>query len=97
MDGQLNVTGAVFEPLEEPVGDLVMQVSIVAGGFEKRAVRLAAVVGDVTLQRIVVFPDGDGIVGFLDTEPPDGARRVVGYLGEEEVETDITFGAGGIV
>jgi hypothetical protein len=95
MDWTINVSEAVFEPLEEPLGDMVMQVSIAGSGFAERAIPPVARVGDVPLQRIMVSPQGDGIVGFLDTEPDDGARLVVGYLGEEMVETGITYHGGG--
>lgn len=97
MDWEIQVSRAVFEQLEEPLGEMVMQVSVVGSGFGERAVPPVASVGDVPLQRIMILPGGSGIVGFLDTEPPDGAQLVVGYLDEEMVETDIAYRHGGDV
>jgi hypothetical protein len=97
MDWEIEVSEAVFETLEEPLGEMVMQVSIGGSGFAERAVPPVARVGDVPLQRIMVSPGGGGIVGFLDTEPDDGARLTVGYLGEDLVETDFAYHGGGEV
>ena len=95
MSWGIAVSEAVFEKLEEPLGSLVIRVSVGGSGFVERAVPVAARVGDVPLQRIVVSPDGEGIVGFLDAEPADGAHLAVGYLGEEEIETDFAYRHGG--
>lgn len=95
MSWEIEVEGAVFEKLEEPIDGMVVRVSIVGGGFVERAVPPAGRVGDVPLRRIAVSPDGGGIVGFLDAEPADGARLAVGYLGEVEVETDFAYRHGG--
>ena len=62
MDWEIEVSEAVFEPLEEPLGDMLMRVSIAGSGFAERAMPVVANVGDVPLQRVVVSPGGDGVV-----------------------------------
>lgn len=95
MEGGIEVRRVVFEPIEPPLGDLVIQVSVEASGLVARAVPPVASVGDVPLQRILVLPGERGLLGFLDSEPADGAQLVVGYLGEEPVETDLAYHRGG--
>lgn len=95
MSWEIEVGAVVFEKLEEPLDGMVVRVSVAGGGFVERMIPPTGRVGDLPLRRIVVAPGGEGIVGFLDAEPADGARLTVGYLGEGEVETDFAYRRGG--
>jgi hypothetical protein len=43
------------------------------------------------------MPGGTGLVGFLQSEPPDGAKLALGYADTGLQDTDVEYEAGGIV
>lgn len=86
------ITSATFEMLAEPpIPEWVMRVTARGEGFEVRALPLAAQVGELAVEGIQLDIEGTGFVGFLVTEPPEGAMLRVGTLDEGLHDTGITY------
>jgi hypothetical protein len=90
-----NVDAAEFEELAEPpVERWVIRVNADGSGFEHRAEPLVGRVGNVSLEGVIVKPDGDGFLAFLADVPPDGAELRVGYGDDDLIDTGILYERG---
>lgn len=88
----IRVEYAQFEMLvERPIPEWVMRVTVKGSGFVIRALPLMAQVGDLTVEGLQLNPDGTGFVGYLPTEPAQGAMLRVGYPEGEIMDTDFTY------
>jgi hypothetical protein len=88
----ITVQDAQFEMLAEPpIPEWVMRVSVKGSGFVIRALPLVAQVGDLAVEGVQLDPDGAGFIGYLPTEPADGAKLRVGYPEGDLVDTDFTY------
>jgi hypothetical protein len=94
---QPTVNSAQFESPDPdaPGGPWVLALHVQGEGFYPRGFALFATVGDVNVQAIVEASDGSGFIGFLATQPADGAVLSVGY--EDMVETSVTYQSSGQV
>jgi hypothetical protein len=90
---KLEVSGALFDRLAEPVQDFRFRIFVSGANFTNRAAAVMATVGDIPVRQIVIDPGGHGFVGFLDRQPKDGDRLVVRYTDSEPITTDITYHA----
>ncbi|GAA1197112.1 hypothetical protein F4556_007322 [Kitasatospora gansuensis] len=86
-------TGAFFEELEGEPWPLRVHVS--GTGYVRRAVQVAAVVGEVVVEQIIPAAGGDGFTGMLAAVPAEGDVLKVGWADDELVDTPVVFHAAG--
>ena len=90
----MNIQSAEFERLAEPpIPEWIVRVTVKGDGFVNHAVSLAATVGEVPVEGIVIDPDGAGFVGYLAQEPPEGSAFLVGYLDGELADSGLVYHA----
>jgi hypothetical protein len=88
----MHVTNATFSippVLLDPT--CVVQVRVEGSGFRHRAMPVAARIGNVPLEFVVVNAAGTKFVGLLRTFPQIGDVLKVGYLDTELMDTTITY------
>ena len=88
------ITSATFETLAEPpVPQWIIRVTAVGSDLTDTALKLAARVGDVAVEGVLVADAGDGFTGFLTAIPNDGDHLFVGYDPSLLEDTDVVFHA----
>jgi hypothetical protein len=92
IDKVYNITSAVFEPLERPIGPgWRVHVSVTAQNIQHIALPFRARVGGQPLEMLTVTAAGDRFDGYLSGLPQTGDRLFVGY-GLASIPTDIVYG-----
>ncbi|HEX8861551.1 MAG TPA: hypothetical protein VGC06_21115 [Actinomycetes bacterium] len=88
----MNVTDVIFErPDDPPDPAYVLRVSIVGTGLTRSGPQLVAQVGDIPVRDLISLFEQEGVVGFLEAEPPVGAAVRVGYLGKEMIDSGQSY------
>jgi len=88
----IKIDSATFEMLADPpLPEWVMRVTVKGSGFEHRALPLVGEVGDLDVRGIQIDPDEAGFIGYLVTEPAEGAVLRVGYPEGDLLDTGIAY------
>jgi hypothetical protein len=88
------ITSASFETLAEPpIPAWIIRMTAVGTDLTDTALKLAARVGDVPVEGLLIDDDGNGFTGYLTAAPIDGDRLFVGYDPSLLEDTGVTYSA----
>lgn len=88
------ITSASFENLAEPpIPAWIIRITAVGSDLTDTALKLAARVGDVPVEGVLIDDDGNGFTGFLAAAPSDGDHLFVGYDPSVLEDTGVVYSA----
>lgn len=88
------ITSASFENLAEPpIPAWIIRITAVGTDLTDTALKLAARVGDVPVEGLLVDDDGNGFTGYLTAPPIDGDHLFVGYDPSLLNDTGVAYSA----
>ncbi len=94
----MNIDSATYHDLSaasEPLWKL--RIVVQGSHFMHRAKPIAAEVGQVPVEVIVIDAEGDRFVGLLGALPNNGDVLKVGYLGGQLLNTGLAYSASSVV
>lgn len=88
----MQIERAEFEFIDTTIlPDWTVRIRVIGEEFEQIGTPIVAQVGSLAVQAIMPRLEGDGIQGFLESEPAVGDELSIGYADGPLIDTGITY------